>query len=158
MADETVLTESSVAKLREELEFLKTTKRRELSEALSRARSYGDLSENFEYHAARQEQAILNGRIADIEATLERAVVVPDGPAGTPDAVGLGCTVTVRDLEEDEEWTFTLVDPVQANPIDDRISINSPVGQALSGKAVGDVVQVKAPAGVSEYEILAIRH
>lgn len=158
MADENILTESSVAKLREELDYLKTTKRKELSEALSRARSYGDLSENFEYHAARQEQAILNGRIADIEATLERAVVVPDGPSGLPERVGLGCTVTVRDLEENEEWTFTLVDPVQADPINDRISVNSPVGQALSGKAVGDTVEVKAPAGVSRYEILSIRH
>ncbi len=158
MPDETILTASSVAKLREELEYLKTTKRRELSEALRRARSYGDLSENFEYHAARREQAILNGRIADIEYTLERATVVPDGPAGGPDTVSLGCLVTVRDFEEDEELTLALVDPVQADPLNDRISMNSPVGQALMGAKVGDIVEVKVPAGINRYEILAISH
>jgi transcription elongation factor GreA len=157
MSDETILTESSVEKLRAELDYLKSTKRRELSEALRRARSYGDLAENFEYHAAKRDQAILNGRIADIEHTLERAVVVPDGPAGGPEAIALGCTVKVRDLGEDEEWEFTLVDPVQADPISDRISINSPVGQALVGKGIGDTVEVKAPAGLSEYEVLSIR-
>ncbi|MBM3494416.1 MAG: transcription elongation factor GreA [Armatimonadetes bacterium] len=158
MSDETILTESSVQQLRAELDFLKGTKRRELSEALRRARSYGDLAENFEYHAAKREQAILNGRIADIEDTLDRAVVVPDGPAGGPDAVSLGCIVRVRDLDEDEEWEFTVVDPVQADPINDRISLNSPVGQALAGAGVGATVEVKAPAGVSRYEVLAIRH
>jgi transcription elongation factor GreA len=158
MADENILTESSVAKLREELEYLRTTKKRELAEELRRARSFGDLAENFEYHAARREQAILNGRIADIERTLERAVVVPDGPTGSGDTVSMGCTVTVKDLEEDEEWTFTLVDPVQADTLHDRVSINSPVGQALLGKKVGEVVEVDAPAGISQYEVLAIRH
>ncbi len=158
MADDTILTESSVARLREELDYLKTTKRRELSEALRKARSYGDLSENFEYQAARREQAILNGRIADIEQTLERATVVPDRPSGGPDTITLGCVVRVHDLEEDEELTLTLVDPVQADPLNDRISMNSPVGQALMGARVGDTVEAKVPAGVTRYTILAISH
>lgn len=158
MPDEMILTESSIARLREELDYLKSTKRRELTEALRKARGYGDLSENFEYHAARREQAILNGRIADLEKTIERAVVVPDAPSGSAETVGLGATVEVRDLDTNDQWEFTLVDPVQADPINDRISVNSPVAQALLGKAVGATVEAQIPAGVARYEIVSIRH
>jgi transcription elongation factor GreA len=152
-----ILTESSYRRLREELEHLKTVKRAEIAEALRKARAYGDLSENFEYHSARREQGILNGRIAEMEKTLEIAKVVPDSSA-PEDAVGLGSIVMVRDLETGEEWEYTLVDAVQADPINDRISIQSPVGQALMHKKVGDVVEVQVPAGKAHYEVLRIRH
>jgi transcription elongation factor GreA len=156
MADEIVLTESSYRKLQEELENLKTIKRPEIAESLRKARAYGDLSENFEYHAARRDQAMMNGRIADIEKTLELATVVSD-VVELGDKAGMGAAVMVRDLETDDEWEFQLVDPVQADPVNDRISVQSPVGQALSGHKVGEIVEVQIPAGTARYEIMGIR-
>ncbi len=156
MPDEIILTESSYKKLQDDLEHMKTVKRAELSEALRKARGYGDLSENFEYHAARRDQGLLNGRILDIERTLELAIVVSDSGRGT-DVVGLGCIIMVREHETAEEWEYTLVDPVQADPVNDRISISSPVGQALYGLAVGEIVEVMIPAGAARYEVLGIR-
>jgi transcription elongation factor GreA len=158
MADDTILTESSLRRLQDELDHLRSAKRRELAEALRKARAYGDLSENFEYHAARREQAIVNGRIAELERTIERATVVPDTPVGEPDSVGLGCVVTVREMGTGEDWEFTLVDPVQADPVSDLISISSPLGQAALGRTAGDLLEVRAPAGVLRYEVLEIRH
>jgi transcription elongation factor GreA len=157
MQDDIILTESSYRKIEQELEHLKTVKRGEMAEALRKARAYGDLSENFEYHAARRDQGILNGRIADMERTLEIAKVVPDQAAGSDEA-GMGTIVMVKDLETDDEWEYWLVDAVQADPVNDRISIQSPVGQALLGKKVGDVVEVDIPAGTARYEIKNIRH
>jgi transcription elongation factor GreA len=155
--DQIVLTESSFKKLQVELDNLKRIKRPEIAEALRKARSYGDLSENFEYHAARRDQGILNGQIAELEKTLEIAVVVPDGAVGG-DVTGLGSIVKVKDLDLDDEWEYFLVDPVQADPVNDKISVQSPVGQALSGRKVGDVVEVEIPAGKARYEVLGIRH
>jgi len=157
MPHEIILTETSFRKLQEELEYLRTTKRQEIAEALRRARGFGDLAENFEYHAARRDQGILNGRIAELEKTLEIAKVVPDD-ARAGDSVGLGSIVLVRDLETEEEWEFTIVDPVQADPVNDRISMQSPVAQALMGCRVGDTVEVKVPDGTVEYAVLEIRH
>jgi transcription elongation factor GreA len=156
MSDEIILTESSYRQLQQELDYLKTVKRAELAEALRRARSYGDLAENFEYHAARRDQGILNGRIADMEAMLNTARIVPD-ETGETDSIGLGSVVMVRDLETEDEWEYTLVDALQADPVNDRISVQSPVGQALMGKRIGDVVDVKIPAGTARYEILHLR-
>ncbi|MCC6731466.1 MAG: transcription elongation factor GreA [Chthonomonadales bacterium] len=157
MPDEIVLTEASYRRLKQELDHLKGVKRAEIAEALRRARAYGDLSENFEYQAARRDQAILNGRIADLEQTLDIATVVPDDTGAGDGTAGLGCSVTVRDLDADDEWEYVLVDPVQADPINDRISVHSPVGQALYGKRPGDTVQVRIPAGIARYEILTVR-
>ena len=157
MSDEIVLTESSYRKLQDELDHLKKVKRPEITEALRRARGFGDLSENFEYHAARRDQGILNGQIAEIEKTLEIATVVPDGSAGG-DTTSLGSIVKVRDLDMDDEWEYFLVDPVQADPVNDRISVQSPVGQALLGRKVGDVLEVEIPAGTARYKIIEIRH
>lgn len=156
MQDDIILTESSFRKLQQDLEHLKTVKRAEIAEALRKARAYGDLSENFEYHAARRDQGILNGRIADMERTLEIAKVVADSEAAS-DAASLGSIVMVRDLEAGDEWEYTLVDAVQADPLNDRISVQSPVGQALLNSKVGDVVEVQIPAGTARYEILSIR-
>lgn len=157
MPDEIILTESSYRQLQQELEYLKTVKRAEIAAALRKARGYGDLSENFEYHAARRDQGILNGRIAEIEKTLEIATVVSDDVA-VGEGIGLGAIVMVRDLENGDEWEYTLVDAVQADPINDRISVQSPVGQALLGKTAGDIVEVAVPAGKARYEILGVRY
>jgi transcription elongation factor GreA len=156
MSDAIVLTESSYRKLQDELDHLKTVKRPQMAEALRKARAYGDLSENFEYHAARREQAMMNGRIADIEKTLELASVVSD-TAEPSDTAGLGAAVMVRDLETDDEWEFVIVDPVQADPVNDRISVQSPVAQALTGHKAGDVIEVQIPAGLARYEIMGVR-
>ena len=157
MSDEIVLTESSYQKLQDELDHLKKVKRPEIVEALRRARGFGDLSENFEYHAARRDQGILNGKIAELERMLEIARIVPDGSAGG-ELAGLGSVVKVKDLDMEDEWEYALVDPVQADPVNDRISAQSPVGQALMGTRVGDIVEVEIPAGRAKYEILDIRH
>lgn len=155
--DDLILTESSKKRIEEELNQLRTVKRAEVTEAIRRARSYGDLSENFEYHAARQSQAILNGKIAELEALLERARIVDDAAAGG-DTVGLGSIVKVRDLETEDEWEYTIVDATSADPLNDRISYSSPVGQALLKKQLGDVVEVAIPAGKARYEIVEIRY
>lgn len=154
---EITLTESSYRQLKEELQHLKTVKRAEITEAIRKARAFGDLSENFEYHAARREQGILNGRIQDIERTLQRARVVPDDGHQDEETAGLGSVVTVRDLDMDEELEYVLVDPVQADPVNDRISIESPIGKELLGKKIGATVEVKTPTGKVRLEILAIR-
>jgi len=138
--------------------MLKSVKRPELAEALRKARAYGDLSENFEYHQARRDQGILNGRIAELERTLEVAHVVPDAAQPQGEAAVLGSIVTVHDLDTDEEWEYVLVDPVQADPVNDRISVQSPVGKALLGVVPGDTVEVKIPAGTAQYRIVAVRH
>jgi transcription elongation factor GreA len=155
--DDLKITASTKKKKEEELAYLKTVKRAENTDAIKRAREYGDLSENFEYHAAKQAQAINNGRIADLEALLDRATVVDDGDI-TDDVVGLGSVVIVKDLESEDEWTLTIVDMSSADPDEDRISYTSPVGSALMLKAVGDVVEVTIPDGVAKYEIISLSH
>lgn len=156
MTDQIVLTETSRAKIEAELNHLKTAKRQEIAEAIRKARAFGDLSENFEYHAARRDQGMLNGRITDLEALLEQAVIVADDAHADDTAAGLGMTVTVWDLVYDEEVCYRLVDPVQADPLKDMISIQSPVGRALTGKRVGDTIEVPIPAGIARLKITAI--
>ena len=156
MADNVIMTQSSYDKLKSELEYLKTVKRAEMAEALRKARAYGDLSENFEYHAARQAQGILNGQIAELERTLDTAKIAADRNPET-DGAGMGSVITVRDLDMDDEWDYYLVDAVSADPINDRISIQSPVGEKLTGCKAGDVVEVETPGGLARYEILAVR-
>jgi transcription elongation factor GreA len=156
MPDEIILTESSYKKLQADVEILKTVKRAEIAEALRKARAYGDLSENFEYHAARREQGILNGRIAELERTLEIARVVPDETVNG-DGIGLGSKVVVKEDGEDEEWEFTIVDAIQADPIKNLISAQSPVAKAMMGKKSGDTVTVRTPGGDVVYEILSVK-
>lgn len=155
--EELILTASRKKQLEEELTELRTVKRAEITEAIKRARSYGDLSENFEYHSARQAQAILNGKIAELEALLDKAKVVDDSAVGG-DTVGLHSIVTVRDLETEDEWEYIIVDASSADPLNDKISYLSPVGQALMNKKVGDIVEVAIPDGTARYEIVGLRH
>jgi len=157
MASDIIITESSYRKLQHDLEQMKTVKRAEIAEALRKARSYGDLSENFEYHAARREQSILQGQIAELEQMLEIASVVPDEMHTADGSACMGSAVMVHDLDNGDEWEYVLVDAVQADPVNDRISTTSPVGAELMGKHPGDEIEVKIPAGIARYRIISVR-
>lgn len=154
--DDIILTPASKRKLEEELAHIRSVRRPEVNEAIRKAREYGDLSENFEYQAARQAQAILNGRVAELEAILERAKIVETDVDA--DTIGLGATVLVFDLELDDEWELTIVDATSADPLNDKISVSSPIGQALLGKKVTEVATAETPNGLAQYKILSIRY
>jgi len=155
--DEIILTASRKIELEEELKVLRMVRRPEVTEQIKRAREYGDLSENFEYQAAKQAQAILNGKIAELEAVLDRARVVLDGASAGGDIVDIGSVVIVRDTETEEDWELTIADAMSADPMNDIISYSSPVGQALMHHKIGDVVEVTIPAGKAKYAIVGIR-
>ncbi|SHE43248.1 transcription elongation factor GreA [Clostridium fallax] len=151
-----IMTYEGVKKLEEELEYLKTVKRKEITEKIKVALGYGDLSENSEYDEAKNEQAFTEGRILQLENMLKNAVVVDESEIST-DTVSIGTTVKVKDYEFDEEVEYTLVGSAEADPMNDKISNESPVGEALIGKKVGDVVEVNAPQGIIKLEILEIK-
>ena len=156
--DDIILTASRKKQLEEELKTLRLVQRPAITEQIKRAREYGDLSENFEYQAAKQAQAILNGKIAELEAVLDRAKVVEDGASAGGENVDIGSIVLVREMETEDDWEVTIVDAMSADPINDRISYSSPVGQALLHHKTGDVVEVKLPMGKTKYEIVGIRY
>ena len=157
MAKEFKLTRDRLKELTEELHYLKTTREKEVAELIKEARSFGDLSENSEYDEAKNEQAKLYGRIAEIENILTYAVVIDENTdANEAGRVGLGCTVKVRDIELDETDVFAIVGSQEANPMEQRISDDSPFGKAMLGKYIGDVVEVDAPSGVIRLEILDV--
>lgn len=151
-----VMTYEGVKKLEEELEFLKTVKRKEITEKIKVALSFGDLSENSEYDEAKNEQAFVEGRILQLENMLKNATVVDENEI-PKDVVGVGCVVKVKDYEFDEEDEYTIVGSAEADPINNRISNESPVGNGLIGKKVGDEVEIPVPDGVNKYKILAVR-
>ncbi len=142
-------------KLINEIEFLKSVRRHEVAEKIKEARSFGDLSENSEYDEAKNEQAKLESRISEIEDVLSKAQIIEDGNLKT-DVVGVGCEVRVFDNKYKEEDVFTIVSPFEANPSENKISDESPLGLALSNNKVGDVVSVDAPEGVIKFKILSI--
>jgi transcription elongation factor GreA len=154
--DELILTASSKKQKEEELTYLRTVERPNITEAIRKAREYGDLSENFEYHSARQAQAILNGRIAELEALLDRARVVDDAAVGV-DTVQIGCLVTVKYVEDDDDEEYAIVDAASAEPSSNRISYASPVGQALMRRRVGETVVATLPGGKAQLKIIDIR-
>lgn len=155
MAKEFKLTSKRLAELEEELQYLKTTREQEVAEHLKEARSFGDLSENSEYDEAKNEQAQLYGRIAEVENILAHAVIIDDDDelAGF---VGLGSTVKVRDLDEDEVEDYCIVGSQEANPMALKISDDSPFGRAMLGKSAGSIVEVEAPVGTLRFEILSV--
>ena len=155
MAKEFKITGLRLAELEKELNYLKTTREREIAAMIAEARSYGDLSENSEYDAAKNEQAKLYGRIAEIEDILSHAVVIEDENE-TSGRVGLGCTVTVKNLENGEVAEYKITGSQEANPMENKLSDDSPFGRAAVGKAVGDTFMVNAPAGSYTMEILNI--
>lgn len=157
MAKEYKLTRERMKELTEELHYLKTTREKEVAEQIKEARSFGDLSENSEYDEAKNEQAKLYGRIAEVENILSHAVLIDENTdADFADRVGLGCTVKVRDIEFDEIDVFAIVGSQEANPMEKRISDDSPFGKAMLGKHIGDIVEVDAPVGVVKFEILDV--
>ena len=152
---ETLLTPEGLRKLEEELEFLKTVKRKEVAERIKQAKEFGDLTENSEYEDAKNEQAFMEGRILTVEAMLRSAKVI-DNHDVRSDVVTVGATVRLED-EAGEELTYTIVGSPEADPLHDRISNESPVGNALLGKRKGQTVTVKAPGGTIRYTIKAIK-
>lgn len=157
MAKEFKLTRDRLKELEAELNYLKTTREKEVAEQIKEARSFGDLSENSEYDEAKNEQAKLYGRIAEVENILSHAVVFDETTeAEHAGMVGLGCTVKVRDVELDETAVYTIVGSQEANPMEARISDDSPFGKAMLGKCIGDFVEVEAPVGAVKFEILSV--
>jgi len=152
---EVLLTEDGMAKLQQEIEHLSTEKRAEIAERIREAREFGDISENSEYDDAKNDQAMLEQRIAMLQERLRRARVIKPTDV-TTDEVSVGTRVTIRDLETDEEFNYFLVGSAEADPTQQRLSNESPLGQAVLGHAVGDVVEVPAPAGAIKYEIVKI--
>jgi transcription elongation factor GreA len=139
-----------------ELKQLKTVERPRISEEIGTAAAHGDLKENAEYHAAREKQSHIEGRILDIEDQLARAEVI-DTSSFSGDKVKFGAYVTIFDVEADREISYRIVGPGEASTDKGSISVTSPVAKALIGRVVGDEVQVRAPGGVKTYEISAVR-
>ena len=151
-----VMTYEGVKKLEDELEFLKTVKRKEITEKIKVALGYGDLSENSEYDEAKNEQAFTEGRILQLENMLKNATVLDESEIST-DKVSVGSVVKVKDYEFDEIVEYSIVGSAEADPMNYKISNESPVGIALVGKKIGDIVEVVVPDGTNKFEILDIR-
>jgi len=150
------MTPQGYQKLQGELERLLKIERPRNIKAIAEARSHGDISENAEYHAAKERQSFIEGRIHEIQAKLALAQVI-DPAKISQDKIAFGAKVKVLDINTNEEKFFTLVGPDETDIKSDKISINSPVGRSLIGKSTGDIVTIKAPAKTMEYEILEIR-
>ena len=155
MAKKVLLTSEGLAKLQDELDNLKNVRRKENTAALKIAKSFGDLSENSEYDEAKNEQAEIEARISEIENMLKNAEIIDEEGVAT-DVVSIGSKVTVKDLDDGDTAEYFLVGSTEADPMKGKISDESPVGAALIGHKVGEVVAVEAPMGVIEYEIINI--
>lgn len=149
------MTMSGYTRLVEELKILKTEERPRVIRAIAEAREHGDLSENAEYHAARERQSFIEGRIAELEDRTSRAELI-DTTKLSGDTVQFGATVRIADEETDEEQTFQLVGEYESDIAEGRLSITSPVARALIGKKVGDSAEVQTPRGGRSYEILEL--
>ena len=152
------LTAQGAERLREELHRMKTVDRPEVINAIAEARAQGDLSENAEYDAARERQAFIEGRIQELEGTLSNAQIIDPASLDADGRVVFGATVDIEDLSSGDKVTYQIVGDIEADIRSNRISVSSPVARALIGKAEGDVVEVQAPGGVREYEILSIAY
>lgn len=151
-----VLTPAGYEKIEKELEQLRTVSRAEVADRIRDAKQFGELTENAEYEDAKNAQALIEARIQDLRRTLQLARVLQEEEIPT-DHVGLGSIVTVQDLETGDEWEFTLVGSAESDPDNDRISDESPIGEALLGKKVGDEVDVTVPDGQIRYRVEKIR-
>ena len=150
-----ILTTEGHEKLEQELEQLKTVRRKEVSEKIKVALSFGDLSENSEYDEAKNEQAMVEARIAEVEQMLKNASVL-DEAGITTDTIGVGSVIKIRHMKLGREDTYKIVGSTEASPLQKKISDESPVGKAMLGHHVGDVVEVETPSGIIEYEVLEI--
>ena len=153
---EILLTQEGYQKLEDELEILKTVRRREVADRIKVAISFGDISENAEYDEAKNEQAQVEERIIKLESMIRRAVIIDESKIDS-NVVTIGSIVKVNDMDFEEEVEYTIVGSAEAYPMNFKISNESPVGSALIGKKVGDVVEVAVPSGVSKFEVLEIR-
>ena len=149
------MTRAGFATLDEELKMLKSVERPAVIRAIAEARELGDLSENAEYHSAREKQSFIEGRIKELEGILSLAEVID--PTKLSGAIKFGATVTIVDEDNDEEKTYQIVGDAEADVKAGRISISSPIAKALIGKAVGDTIEVNAPGGARGYEIVELR-
>ncbi|ADP33206.1 transcription elongation factor GreA [Bacillus atrophaeus] len=157
MAQEKVfpMTEEGKQKLEQELEYLKTVKRKEVVERIKIARSFGDLSENSEYDSAKEEQAFVEGRVTTLENMIRNAKIIEDD-GGNSNIVGLGKTVTFIELPDGDEESYTIVGSAEADPFEGKISNDSPIAKSLIGKQVGDQVTVQTPGGEMLVKIVKI--
>jgi len=155
--DKKPITPEGQKKLREELDFIKNVKRQEIIDAISEARAHGDLKENAEYHAAREEQGLNEARIRELEDVLSRSQVIEYLDLGVEDRVIFGSTVTINDLNSNETSTYQIVGESEANIEMNTISLTTPIAKALLKKEVGDVVEVETPAGIKEVEVVDIK-
>lgn len=156
--DQTLVTKEGLKKLNDELKELKTVRRKEVADRLKEAISYGDLSENSEYQEAKNEQAFTEGRILELEQMIKNAKIISDkGAASKGNIIQIGKTVTIRNKTDgDDPVQYTIVGSTEANPLEDKISNESPVGKALLGKKKGDIAEVKTPAGLFKYEVVKV--
>ena len=149
------ITREGLARLKLELENIKNVERPRNIRAIEEARAHGDLSENAEYHAAKEKQSFLEGKITELEGVIGKAEVIEINE-GPEDTVVFGKTVLLYNVETDEEISYQLLGPYESEPEKGKISVNSPLGRALIGREVGDEVKVKTPGGIQEFEILRI--
>jgi transcription elongation factor GreA len=154
----TPMTTRGAARLREELNELKGVARPRVIAAIAEARAHGDLKENAEYHAAREQQGFIEGRIQEIEGKLSNAQIIDPTALNAGGKVVFGATVTLVEMDTEDEVTYQIVGEDEADIKQSRISVTSPVARALIGKEEGDIAQVQAPGGLREYEIVEVRY
>ena len=156
MSRQAVITPEGLEKLKEEIEHLSTTKRREVAERIKEAREFGDISENAEYDDAKNEQAMLEHKIAQLEERLLSARVITKKEI-LKDAVSIGTHVRLRDMQANKTFEYHIVGSAEANPAENKLSNESPVGKAIMGKKKGEVVEVTAPRGALKFKIMEIK-
>jgi len=157
MSNKVPMTANGYAKLEEELNYLKSTARPDVIQAIAEAREHGDLSENAEYHAARDRQSFIEGRVAEIEDMMARAEVI-DVSKLSGDTVKFGATVTLADEDTDAETTYQIVGEVEAEVKEGKIAVTSPIARGIIGKQVGDSVEVETPKGSKYFEIVDVKY
>lgn len=155
MAMQKTVSRAGYEKLQEEREYLVTVRRKEVAQKLKEARSFGDLSENAEYDEAKNEQAILESKINELELLIANAIVVEDDEIST-DEIGVGSIIKIKDLELNEIENLQIVGTTESDPKNGKISDESPIGKAALRKKVGDVFEVEAPAGILKFEVMEI--
>ena len=156
MDEKTFMTAEGLERIKERLNYLKSTKRQEVADKIAEARSYGDLSENSEYDIARDEQQSVEQEIFDLENKLKSAEIIDPKKINTK-KVGVGCKVSLTNTKNNQKFEYTIVGDIDSNPLKGLISNSSPIGAGLIGKKVGDVAIIKTPAGTVEYKITKIK-
>ena len=155
MSDKIPMSRDGYEKSKKEIEHLKTTKRREIADDIAKARAFGDLKENAEYDAAKNSQAMNESRIAEMESRLDRIQFIDDMKI-PKDQVFIGATVLLKDLKNQDEFSYSIVPQDEANFDEGKISVSSPIAKGLLGLKVGDVTEIKIPAGILKYKVLKI--